>query len=89
MIPITKLKSEHRTEDFKFKEGKRSMKKKWKKKRKRKMSSQIAKANNLTKTTILFNLKHISRLKIIENLNDVSPSMVMASPSGLQSGLSR
>ena len=60
-----------------------------KEKRKRKMSSQIAKANNLTKTTILFNLKHISPLKIIENLNDVSPSRVMACPSGLQSGLSR
>ena len=27
--------------------------------------------------------------KSIENLNDVGPSMVMASPSGLQSGLSR
>ena len=33
--------------------------------------------------------KHISPLKSIENFNDVCPSVVMASPSGLQSGLSR
>ena len=33
--------------------------------------------------------QHISALKCIENLNDVGPSVVMASPSGLQSGLSR
>ena len=30
-----------------------------------------------------------SALKYIENFNDVGPSVVMASPSGLQSGLSR
>ena len=33
--------------------------------------------------------QHISSLKCIENFNDVGPSVVMASPSGLQSGLSR
>ena len=36
-----------------------------------------------------FDFKHISPLKSIENFNDVGPSMVMASPSGLQSGMSR
>ncbi|WKA00352.1 hypothetical protein VitviT2T_018713 [Vitis vinifera] len=36
-----------------------------------------------------FDFKHISPLKSIENFNDVGPSVVMASPSGLQSGLSR
>ncbi|EFJ04498.1 hypothetical protein SELMODRAFT_234671 [Selaginella moellendorffii] len=36
-----------------------------------------------------FNFKHISPLKSIEQFEDVGPSIVMASPSGLQSGLSR
>nr|XP_027113188.1 cleavage and polyadenylation specificity factor subunit 3-I [Coffea arabica] len=36
-----------------------------------------------------FEFKHISPLKSIENFNDVGPSVVMASPGGLQSGLSR
>lgn len=36
-----------------------------------------------------FDFKHISPLKSIENFDDVGPSVVMASPSGLQSGLSR
>ncbi|XP_010065372.2 cleavage and polyadenylation specificity factor subunit 3-I [Eucalyptus grandis] len=36
-----------------------------------------------------FDFKHISPLKSIESFNDVGPSVVMASPSGLQSGLSR
>lgn len=36
-----------------------------------------------------FNFKHISPLKSIESFNDVGPSVVMASPGGLQSGLSR
>ncbi|CBI29794.3 unnamed protein product, partial [Vitis vinifera] len=36
-----------------------------------------------------FDFKHISPLKSIENFNDVGPSVVMASPGGLQSGLSR
>ncbi|KAF9603874.1 hypothetical protein IFM89_038132 [Coptis chinensis] len=36
-----------------------------------------------------FDFKHISSLKSIENFDDVGPSVVMASPSGLQSGLSR
>ena len=36
-----------------------------------------------------FDFKHISPLKRIENFNDVGPSVVMANPSGLQSGLSR
>lgn len=36
-----------------------------------------------------FLFKHISSLKSIENFDDVGPSVVMASPSGLQSGLSR
>ncbi|XP_038989574.1 cleavage and polyadenylation specificity factor subunit 3-I-like isoform X2 [Phoenix dactylifera] len=36
-----------------------------------------------------FDFKHISPLKSIENFADVGPSVVMASPGGLQSGLSR
>ncbi|WOK99752.1 cleavage and polyadenylation specificity factor subunit 3-I [Canna indica] len=36
-----------------------------------------------------FDFKHISPLKSIENFDDVGPSVVMASPGGLQSGLSR
>ena len=36
-----------------------------------------------------FDFKHISTLKSIENFNDVGPSVVMASPNGLQSRLSR
>ena len=36
-----------------------------------------------------FDFKHISPLNSIENFNDVGPSVVMASLSGLQSGLSR
>ncbi|KAF5188910.1 Cleavage and polyadenylation specificity factor subunit 3-i [Thalictrum thalictroides] len=36
-----------------------------------------------------FDFKYISSLKSIENFDDVGPSVVMASPSGLQSGLSR
>ncbi|XP_034201524.1 cleavage and polyadenylation specificity factor subunit 3-I-like isoform X2 [Prunus dulcis] len=36
-----------------------------------------------------FVFKYISPLKSIENFKDVGPSVVMASPSGLQSGLSR
>ncbi|XP_056173383.1 cleavage and polyadenylation specificity factor subunit 3-I-like [Syzygium oleosum] len=44
--------------------------------------SQFATANP-------FDFKHISPLKSIENFNDVGPSVVMASPGGLQSGLSR
>ncbi|XP_027160475.1 cleavage and polyadenylation specificity factor subunit 3-I [Coffea eugenioides] len=36
-----------------------------------------------------FEFKHISPLKSIENFNDVGPSVVMASPGSLQSGLSR
>lgn len=36
-----------------------------------------------------FDFKHISPLKSIENFHDVGPSVVMASPGGLQSGLSR
>lgn len=36
-----------------------------------------------------FIFKHISPLKSIENFKDVGPSVVMASPGGLQSGLSR
>lgn len=36
-----------------------------------------------------FDFKHISPLRSIENFDDVGPSVVMASPSGLQSGLSR
>ncbi|CAO2828276.1 unnamed protein product [Amaranthus hypochondriacus] len=36
-----------------------------------------------------FDFKHISPLKSIENFEDVGPSVVMASPGGLQSGLSR
>ncbi|KAL6329546.1 hypothetical protein AAG906_022096 [Vitis piasezkii] len=34
-------------------------------------------------------MAHISPLKSIENFNNVGPSVVMASPGGLQSGLSR
>ncbi|XP_072955828.1 cleavage and polyadenylation specificity factor subunit 3-I [Typha angustifolia] len=44
--------------------------------------NQFAKSNP-------FDFKHISPLKSIENFDDVGPSVVMASPSGLQSGLSR
>lgn len=36
-----------------------------------------------------FNFKHISSLTSIDNFVDVGPSVVMASPGGLQSGLSR
>lgn len=36
-----------------------------------------------------FDFKHISPLKSIDNFDDVGPAVVMASPSGLQSGLSR
>ncbi|KMZ75797.1 Cleavage and polyadenylation specificity factor subunit 3-I [Zostera marina] len=36
-----------------------------------------------------FDFKHISPLKNTDNFNDVGPSVVMASPGGLQSGLSR
>ncbi|CAO2813261.1 unnamed protein product [Amaranthus hypochondriacus] len=36
-----------------------------------------------------FDFKHISPLKSIDNFDDVGPSVVMASPGGLQSGLSR
>ena len=36
-----------------------------------------------------FVFKHISPLKSIDNFKDVGPSVVMASPGGLQSGLSR
>lgn len=36
-----------------------------------------------------FDFKHISPLKSIDNFEDVGPSVVMASPGGLQSGLSR
>ncbi|KAL5789664.1 hypothetical protein ACOSQ2_004552 [Xanthoceras sorbifolium] len=36
-----------------------------------------------------FKFKHISPLNSIEDFSDVGPSVVMASPSGLQSGLSR
>ncbi|KAK2966068.1 hypothetical protein RJ640_025564 [Escallonia rubra] len=36
-----------------------------------------------------FDFKHISPLKSIDNFGDVGPSVVMASPGGLQSGLSR
>lgn len=36
-----------------------------------------------------FEFKHISSLSSIENFVDVGPSVVMASPGGLQSGLSR
>lgn len=36
-----------------------------------------------------FDFKHISPLKSMENFDDVGPSVVMASPGGLQSGLSR
>ncbi|KAL6008608.1 Cleavage and polyadenylation specificity factor subunit 3-I [Asimina triloba] len=36
-----------------------------------------------------FDFKFIQPLKSIENFDDVGPSVVMASPSGLQSGLSR
>uniref|UniRef100_A0A6V7QXI2 Cleavage and polyadenylation specificity factor subunit 3-I n=1 Tax=Ananas comosus var. bracteatus TaxID=296719 RepID=A0A6V7QXI2_ANACO len=44
--------------------------------------NQFAKSNP-------FDFKHISPLKSIENFNDVGPSVVMASPGSLQSGLSR
>ncbi|KAK9144101.1 hypothetical protein Sjap_004004 [Stephania japonica] len=40
-------------------------------------------------TTNPFDFKHISPLKSIDNFDDVGPSVVMASPGGLQSGLSR
>ena len=46
------------------------------------ISNQFANSNP-------FDFKHISALKSIENFNDVGPSVVMASPSGLQIGLSR
>ncbi|KAL2928468.1 Cleavage and polyadenylation specificity factor subunit 3-I [Bienertia sinuspersici] len=36
-----------------------------------------------------FDFKHICPLKSIDNFDDVGPSVVMASPGGLQSGLSR
>ncbi|KAK2663692.1 hypothetical protein Ddye_002266 [Dipteronia dyeriana] len=36
-----------------------------------------------------FKFKHISTLNSIEDFSDVGPSVVMASPGGLQSGLSR
>lgn len=36
-----------------------------------------------------FDFKHISPLKSIDNFDDVGPSVVMASPGSLQSGLSR
>ncbi|XP_078442085.1 cleavage and polyadenylation specificity factor 73-I [Wolffia australiana] len=36
-----------------------------------------------------FDFKHISSLKSIDSFDDVGPAVVMASPSGLQSGLSR
>lgn len=36
-----------------------------------------------------FDFKHISPLKSIEEFNDIGPSVVMASPGSLQSGLSR
>ncbi|KAL6638656.1 hypothetical protein ACP70R_023767 [Stipagrostis hirtigluma subsp. patula] len=36
-----------------------------------------------------FHFKHIESLSSIENFHDVGPSVVMASPGGLQSGLSR
>eukprot|EP00850_Spirogloea_muscicola_P017229 SM000146S00949 [mRNA] locus=s146:90575:95748:+ [translate_table: standard] len=36
-----------------------------------------------------FNFKHIQSLKSIEHFKDTGPSVVMASPGGLQSGLSR
>ena len=40
-------------------------------------------------TSTPFDFKHISPLKSIDNFDDVGPSVVMASPGGLQSGLSR
>ncbi|KAL9244623.1 hypothetical protein vseg_018384 [Gypsophila vaccaria] len=36
-----------------------------------------------------FDFKHISALKSIDSFDDVGPSVVMASPGGIQSGLSR
>ncbi|PIA64257.1 hypothetical protein AQUCO_00100026v1 [Aquilegia coerulea] len=44
--------------------------------------AQIARSNP-------FDFKYISSLKSIEDFDDVGPSVVMASPGGLQSGLSR
>ena len=58
--------------------------KKREQKEKRKICSQIAKMNYLTKIRSSFDFKRILPSKSIENLNDVGPSLVMASQVGLE-----
>ncbi|XP_059653545.1 cleavage and polyadenylation specificity factor subunit 3-I isoform X2 [Cornus florida] len=53
------------------------------------INSMNERIRNQFATSNPFDFKHISPLKSIENFDDVGPSVVMASPSGLQSGLSR
>ena len=53
------------------------------------INSMNERIHNQFENSSPFDFKHISPLKSIENFNDVGPSVVMASPSGLQSGLSR
>lgn len=53
------------------------------------INSMNERIRNQFATANPFEFKHISPLKNVENFDDVGPSVVMASPSGLQSGLSR
>ncbi|KAF1002960.1 cleavage and polyadenylation specificity factor subunit 3-I [Apium graveolens] len=53
------------------------------------INSMNERIRNQFATSNPFMFKHISPLKSIDNFDDVGPSVVMASPGGLQSGLSR
>lgn len=53
------------------------------------INSMNERIRNQFATSNPFLFKHISPLKSIDNFDDVGPSVVMASPGGLQSGLSR
>ncbi|CAI9103805.1 OLC1v1002368C3 [Oldenlandia corymbosa var. corymbosa] len=53
------------------------------------LNSMNERIRNQPSTSDPFDFKHISYLKSIDNFSDVGPSVVMASPGGLQSGLSR
>ncbi|KAL1828326.1 hypothetical protein DCAR_0207532 [Daucus carota subsp. sativus] len=53
------------------------------------INSMNERIRNQFATSNPFDFKHISPLKSIDNFDDVGPSVVMASPGGLQSGLSR
>ncbi|XP_042424103.1 cleavage and polyadenylation specificity factor subunit 3-I-like [Zingiber officinale] len=53
------------------------------------INSMNERIRNQFATSNPFDFKHINPLKSIENFDDIGPSVVMASPGGLQSGLSR